>query len=272
MSCISQCAKYFLCFFNFIFFIAGGAALTVGIWLFADRSSFTNLIGKLDQSDFLNKTDADVIKMIAYILIIAGALTFIISFLGYCGAMFESRCLLCVYGILILLVLILECVVVGLAFGLKGDVEKGTQDFLKTTIAKYYTTGDKTDTVIVAWDGIMSKLHCCGVENFRDFSENRNWTVATGKMVPDACCIKENNGALKDSTCPINPTVSNSYYQTGCYKAMMTAIEENAAIVIGVAATLVFVEVLVIILALYLACCYWRPQHACVDVSSRQAW
>lgn len=33
--------------------VAGGAALTVGIWLFADRSSFTNLIGKLDQSDIL---------------------------------------------------------------------------------------------------------------------------------------------------------------------------------------------------------------------------
>lgn len=33
--------------------VAGGVALTVGIWLFADRSSFTNLIGKLDQSDIL---------------------------------------------------------------------------------------------------------------------------------------------------------------------------------------------------------------------------
>ncbi|KAL6268409.1 tetraspanin-1 isoform X2 [Pogonomyrmex barbatus] len=272
MSCISQCAKYFLCFFNFIFFIAGGAALTVGIWLFADRSSFTNLIGKLDQSDFLNKTDADVIKMMAYILIIAGALTFIISFLGYCGAMFESRCLLCVYGILILLVLVLECVVVGLAFGLKGDVEKGMQDFLKSTIVKYYATGDKTDTVTVAWDGIMSELHCCGAENYLDFRENTNWTSKfPGKTVPEACCIKENY-VLKDPSCPITPTVSNSYYQTGCYKAIITTIEENAAIVIGVAATLVFVEILVIILALYLACCYWRPQHACVDVSSRQAW
>ncbi|EGI64821.1 CD82 antigen [Acromyrmex echinatior] len=211
------------------------------------------------------KTDADVIKMMAYILIIAGALTFIISFLGYCGAMFESRCLLCVYGILILVVLILECVVVGLAFGLKGDVEKGTQDFLKDTIAKYYaTTSDKIDTVTVAWDGIMSKLHCCGVENYRDFSENKNWTTMVEKMVPDACCIKEND-VLKDSTCPINPTSFNTY-QTGCYKAIMTAIEENAAIVIGVAATLVFIEVLVIILALYLACCYWRPQHGRLGV------
>lgn len=38
-------------------------------------------------------------------------------------------------------------------------------------------------------------------------------------------------------------------------------VKEHAAIVIGVATALVFVELLVIILALYLACCYWRPQH-----------
>lgn len=43
-----------------------------------------------------NKTDASVIRIISYILILAGALTFLVSFLGYCGAMFESRCLLCV--------------------------------------------------------------------------------------------------------------------------------------------------------------------------------
>lgn len=37
----------------FIHQLAGGAALAVGIWLIADRSSFTNLISKVDQSDIL---------------------------------------------------------------------------------------------------------------------------------------------------------------------------------------------------------------------------
>ncbi|XP_076666005.1 tetraspanin 66E isoform X1 [Andrena cerasifolii] len=270
MGCASQCAKYFLCFFNFVFFVAGGAALAVGIWLFADSTSFADLIGKLDQSDILNKTDAAVIRIISYMLILAGTLTFLVSFLGYCGAMFESRCLLCVYGILILLVLVLECVAVGLAFGLKGDAEKGTQDFLKSTIKYYASNVDKAETITVAWDGIMTQLHCCGVENYLDFRESMNWT-STNNVVPEACCMKENN-ALKDPSCPISPTSSNSYYKKGCYEAIIRTIEENAAIVIGVAAGLAFIEILVIILALHLACCYWRPQHACVDVSSRQAW
>ncbi|KAI4503323.1 hypothetical protein M0802_001545 [Mischocyttarus mexicanus] len=113
------------------------------------------------------------------------------------------------YGILILLVLGLECTVVGVAFGLKGDAEKGTQSFLKSTIKYYAANADQTETVTVAWDGIMSQ---------------------------------------------------------GCYKAILTTVEENAAIVIGVAAGLVLVEILVITMALYLACVYWRPQHGRLDV------
>ncbi|KAK0182493.1 hypothetical protein PV327_000629 [Microctonus hyperodae] len=205
------------------------------------------------------KTDTDVLKMIAYILIVAGALTFIVSFLGYCGAMFESRCLLCVYGVLILVVLILECVAVGLAFGLKSDAERGTKDFLKTTITYYASNSEKVEAVTVAWDGIMSQMHCCGVDGYEDFGNYSKWSV-TGQMIPEACC-KRNNGVLVDSSCSSSPNSSNSYYQQGCYKILVKAIEENAAIVIGVAVVLVFVELLVIILALYLACCYWRPQH-----------
>ncbi|CAD1475979.1 unnamed protein product, partial [Heterotrigona itama] len=166
--------------------VAGGAALAVGVWLFADSSSFADLIGKLDQTDILNKTDADVIRIISYILILAGALTFLISFLGYCGAMFESRCLLCV-------------------------AEQGTRNFLKSTIKYYASNIDKTETITVAWDGIMTQLHCCGVDNYLDFRESINWT-STDKIVPEACCMKENN-VLKDPSCSISPTSSNSYHK-----------------------------------------------------------
>ncbi|KAG7199895.1 hypothetical protein KM043_014341 [Ampulex compressa] len=209
--------------------------------------------------------------MISYILMIAGTLTFLVSFLGYCGAMFESKCLLCVYGILLLLVLILECLAVGLAFGLRGDAERSTRSFLKSTIRYYAAMADKAETVTVTWDGIMTQLHCCGVESYLDFRDSTNWTL-TGRTVPEACCVKE-NGVPKDSSCPISPTSTNSYYKKGCYEAIIKAIKENAALVIGAGASLLFFEVVAIVLALYLACCYWRPQHVSVDITpSRQAW
>ncbi|XP_057339112.1 tetraspanin-1-like [Microplitis mediator] len=259
MSCTAQFAKCFLCLFNFVFFIAGGAALTVGIWLVVDSSTFTNLVSKVDELDVLTKTDPDVIKTISYILIVTGALTFIVSFMGYCGAMFESRCLLCVYGILILAILILECTVVGLAFGLNNETEQGVRELLKSTIKYYATHEDKTEAVTLAWDAVMNQMTCCGVDNYMDFQLSSNWSTAE-KSIPEACCYKVNK-ILKDPYCTTRPSLSNSYYMQGCYNALVNAIKENAAIVIGVAVTLAFVEILVIVLALYLACCYWRPQH-----------
>jgi hypothetical protein len=43
---------------------------------------------------FQQITQPTVIEQAAYILIAAGAFMFIVSFLGYCGALRESRCLL----------------------------------------------------------------------------------------------------------------------------------------------------------------------------------
>lgn len=48
------------------------------------------------------------------------------------------------------------------------------------------------------------------MENYLDFRENTNWT--SDKIVPEACCIKENT-VLKDPSCPISPTSNNSYYK-----------------------------------------------------------
>ena len=49
-----------------------------------------------------------VIEQAAYILIALGAFIFIISFLGYCGAIKESRVLLTSYGIFIIIIFALQ--------------------------------------------------------------------------------------------------------------------------------------------------------------------
>lgn len=44
----------------------------------------------------------------AYILIALGAFIFILSFLGYCGSIKESRVLLTAYGIFIIIIFCME--------------------------------------------------------------------------------------------------------------------------------------------------------------------
>ena len=49
-----------------------------------------------------------VIEQGAYIFIALGAFLFIISFLGYCGAIKESRVLLTAYGIFLIIIFALQ--------------------------------------------------------------------------------------------------------------------------------------------------------------------
>ena len=49
-----------------------------------------------------------MIEQAAYILIALGAFIFIISFLGYCGAIKESRVLLTAYGIFLIIIFALQ--------------------------------------------------------------------------------------------------------------------------------------------------------------------
>jgi hypothetical protein len=92
--CGSCLAKYILCFFNFVVFLAGSAVLAVGIWLAVDKNSFIGL-SKIVPSEHVQQfTQPAVIEQGSYILIAVGAFMFIVSFLGYCGALRESQCLL----------------------------------------------------------------------------------------------------------------------------------------------------------------------------------
>ena len=127
-----------------------------------------------------------VIEQGAYILIALGAFLFIISFLGYCGAIKESRLLLTAFGIFLIIIFALQVcsylfvnliiilnnlqIALILFFALyKSQAEDHSKGFLKTTLSKYYTTGTNKDAVSHSWDIVMAHMSCCGVDGAEDF-------------------------------------------------------------------------------------------------------
>ncbi|CAG2058375.1 unnamed protein product [Timema podura] len=158
-------------------------------------------------------TTPTVIEQVSYILIAAGAFVFVVSFLGYCGAIRESRCLLTTYGVLLLIILVMEITAGGLAAAYKKEAETESRTMLKNSIKKYYATQDKADAVTLMWNYFMAQMKCCGVDNYLDFKESPKW--GTNKTVPEACCVLVgdlNKFTPKDPQCPNNPSESNSYY------------------------------------------------------------
>lgn len=245
--CGACLAKYFLCLFNFIFFLAGTIIMSVGIWVAVDKNSFIGILKTVPDEQVQQFIQPTVIEQASYILIATGAAIFIISFFGYCGALRESTCLLTAYGICVVLILIAEVTAGGLVAAYKGTAEKETMKFLSTTINKYYTAPNKTDAVTLLWDELQANLQCCGVYNYTDY---KAWATPS-KRFPDSCCVLKDVKLFepKSSTCTSQPSEATSYMNKGCYAALMNIIMTNMNIVIGVAIGLAVTELICICLA-----------------------
>lgn len=247
MDCGTCFTKYILCLFNFIILVAGAGVLFVGVWIYADKDSLFSLAKNIDESAIpeLEKfSQPEVTTNIAYILMAVGGSMFVLSILGYCGALRESRCLLGFYGALLVLILILEITAGGLAFFYKDRAEDEVRAILKGSITNNYSVNPEDNAQSMFANLIMTKLHCCGVDNYTDFHESATF-IATGLEVPPACCVfKDNNGTLIDPDCPKKPTKQNSYYMTGCYQTIMDQVKEHMNIVIYMIVGLVLVELL----------------------------
>lgn len=271
--CGATCAKYMLCLFNFAFFIIGSGVLCVGIWLAVDKASFIHLtrFSTLNEGVEIENevkgiirelTEPTVIEQGAYILIAAGAFIFIISFLGYCGAIKESRVLLTAYGLFIIIISLLQITAIVLAAVYKQQAESHMKEFFQHTLRKYYTTKERRDAVTLSWDFMMAELHCCGVEGSDDFKKATEFIKyaneeAKGQVVPETCCkLDEGTESKKvalftpeDPNCIKSPTTTNSYMNKGCYKTVYDWIITNLNIVIIVAVAILGVQILGIIFA-----------------------
>ncbi|XP_011180604.1 CD82 antigen [Zeugodacus cucurbitae] len=245
-------AKYLLCLFNFLFFVVGTIVLGTGIWLAVDKASLIALLKMVESDQITQFTQPRVIEQMAYVLIAIGAVMFFMSFLGYCGAIRESRCLLTTYGVFMILLLIAEIVAGGLAAFYKEKARAETKTFLQSTISDYYSTHENMDAVTLMWNQLMSQMSCCGVNDYRDFDASLAWVSNKGnRTLPEACCVLKDVSQMlpRDDDCVINPSESNSYYKKGCYEVFTDWIISHREIIIGVLLGVGIVHLFAIFLA-----------------------
>ncbi|KAJ8973065.1 hypothetical protein NQ317_018793 [Molorchus minor] len=208
-----------------------------------------------------------VLMPVSYILIAVGALMFLVSFLGYCGALRESQCMLTTnslqnagkicffvfqYGILLLIILILEITAGCLAVIYKTKAEEQTKLFLKTSLAKYYTQSEEGDAFTLALNSLQTSLHCCGIDNYTDYQKNEVWARGD-KVIPESCCVLDENMKPLTTSCTTSPSDVNSYYMKGCLKEVLYWMDAHLNTIIGIAIGFGLIEVLGIFLCFCLA-------------------
>uniref|UniRef100_A0A8C5LMH1 Tetraspanin n=1 Tax=Leptobrachium leishanense TaxID=445787 RepID=A0A8C5LMH1_9ANUR len=205
--------------------LRGAAILGIGIWVKVDGGSFIKILGAA-------APQLMQIVNVGYVCIAVGGFLILMGFLGCCGAVKESRCMLMTFFTIILIIFIAEMVaaVVVLAF---SSLSKVFIDFLGNVATKFLKNeyGQNNDLTAV-WNTTMKELPCCGFRDFQDFNESYYYKQHSNQY-PEVCC----NYATPCNATKISPLIK------GCFVAFEQFLNKNGKILGGVALGLCGLEV-----------------------------
>jgi len=212
-------------FFNFLGIGMGIAMVAIGAYLYVEKNDFLNLMPKLDNIN------------ITAVMIAAGIIVFVISFIGFCGAWMENQCMLVMFFVSIFIIFALEIAVGIVGFIYKDDVDAELSAQLKS--------GMKDEKRHPSWDLIQKEFKCCGVTTYEDwytFYDNP-------QKVPDSCCTY--------AGCGTRPSLS---YGTGCYTKVKAEVEDNFYVLGAAGIALGVLQIMLMVMTMVLICAIRRSR------------
>ncbi|XP_047432125.1 tetraspanin-1-like [Mugil cephalus] len=239
--CCGSFLKIMMFIFNGAIFLAGAAILGVGVWVAVDSESLLKLLEKVDTNQSLS-----LLANVSYLLIGVGAVLLVIGFLGCCGAIRESKCMLLTFFCIVLIIFLVEVAGAVVLFVFQGFTESifnSLEKDMKNIIQKDYGTDT---TVTSVWNSTMDKLKCCGFRNYTDFEGST--FVSTGNLYPPTCC----NPINPPPSCDITSAEAAKIH--GCFESLVQLIKNNSVIIAGVAVGIAFIEIAAMVVSMVLYC------------------
>ncbi|XP_033112913.1 CD9 antigen-like [Anneissia japonica] len=176
----NNCVKYLLFFFNFIFLCVGIAIVAVGLWLRFDHQNDI-YVQQIRAAD----TTVEIYYIGTYITMATGCVVMAVGFLGCCGAMQESVCMLVFYFIALLSIFGLEIAGCTWCYANREQVgEKISVEFSKIIKDRYKQNDIAAQRAV---DFVQEKFKCCGIDGHMDWFES-------GQEIPDSCNCNTTEG------------------------------------------------------------------------------
>lgn len=234
--------KYTLFIFCYLFWVVSAILIAVGIY--AKIAKEKHVVDTLMVDP-------------ALLLIVVGSLTFLITFLGCVGALRNITCLLKTFlGILtVILLLQIAAGVVGYLF--TDMVMERTEKLMMKAINRYREDPDLENAI----DFVQKKFQCCGVESYKDWSQNVYFDCSDTNPsveacgVPFSCCVRLNNQTVLNTMCGYGmqqleeSLASEEVFTIGCLEKIIWWAKNNLLLVAGLTAGLLLLEVGMICLA-----------------------
>ncbi|KAF2349423.1 Tetraspanin/Peripherin [Trinorchestia longiramus] len=242
--------------------LLGLALLGTTLWIYLDETMLTPVA-----------SDMEGYNHVIYFLMVVAAVMTVMGFLGCCGALQESQCMLATFFALVLVLFIGQVAAGVWLYQNHDQFEKVVEKSVARSIQHDYGINEvKTK----AFDVMQRELHCCGASGPSDWAESRynnvdsksGLEVGVGKVigiyeVPSSCCVDSIPTTVCDASRSVSlaATVSGSIYTTGCASKMMELVKKHDYIALAVVLAILLTEAMAMIFSMVLCCAVRRIDH-----------
>ncbi|XP_032060914.1 tetraspanin-8 [Aythya fuligula] len=225
MAGVSSCMKYSMFIFNFLFWVCGSVILGISVWIRVSKDAQKEL--GVDSSLFAGVD----------LLIAVGSIIMVLGFLGCCGAIKESRCMLLLFFIGLLLILILQVTGGILGAVYRSQIETSLNTTLKDNVDLLQGTTAEAKQFQETFQKFQTENKCCGLLNgAADWGNNFN-TDIDGSQI----CGCDPNGEEANLCVSYN---RRYVYKTVCREVIIKYVQDHMLIIMGIAFGLAVIEIL----------------------------
>ncbi|NXW65082.1 TSN8 protein, partial [Eurystomus gularis] len=235
MAGVNSCMKYSMFIFNFLFWVCGSIILGVSIWIRVSKNAQQEL--EINSSLFAGVD----------LLIAVGSIIMVLGFLGCCGAVKESRCMLLLFFIGLLLILILQVTGGILGAVYRSQIEASLNKTLVEHMNSLQSSTEESKVFQEKFQKFERMNQCCGLLNGpEDWGNNFNILLGTNKICE--CDIK-------DPSTDLCTSFQGRYiYKRPCGVVIIEYLQDHLLIIMGIAFGLAVIEILGLVFSMSLYC------------------
>lgn len=246
--------KYFVFLVNVIFWITGLTIIVLAIWMLTDPTFYVSMAQ--DEPSYYSGV---------YLLLIVGSLMFIVGFLGCCGVIKESQCMLVLFFCFLVIILVAEISAGIWAYSNSAQLEELVRENVKITVQQEY---GEVYTRTTTFDQIQRGLKCCGANGPSDWAGSRynkaekvviDLAISSALQlyeVPPSCCsVPEDVELCRTATkIGVAAPISGLIYSEGCVDKLLGELQQYMSTIVWIGVFVAFAEILGLAFSLVLCC------------------
>jgi len=229
--CGNACMKFLLFTFNFVFVAIGAALVLLGGYILIQAKNWEQIVEAPDAG--------------AILVVIVGAVTFIVAFFGCCGASQESSCMLSTYAFIVGVVFLAEIAAAILLLLYTQEITKLVRDGVNKSFDRYKTSAT-TNPIDGVVDFVQSSFECCGTTGKNYWYEKPEWRT----RLPLSCCRRAVEYSTRGSCGEIDRPGTEQPFSQSC----QTALDDFLRLFTGLLSGILIFAAAIKIIAACFAC------------------